>query len=583
MLRVREPGGERRLDLDDLEREIREGRIGPWTLVRRSDAEDWTPAGQLDLYVSLRGPATPRFTAAFSLGRFPILTTALCLGQALLFLWLAHGGRSIPFEQLISAGAKVGANILELGETWRLLSASVLHRDVLHLAFNTFFLFNIGGSVENVFRRRDFILILVASALGTTCASLFMSSVPSVGSSGIVLGLFGSASVFGYRYADLLPRRYRYYFGGAVLPYALFIIYVGFASRDTDNWGHVGGLLAGGLVTAFLEPRLALQGKLTFGARWGAPIAIATMLVAVGAASPLLRSWGPAMVVVTEPRSGLRFDRPTRWTAGENHLGDPAWGNRLGVTIGARAELRRDRPFTLKELRQSYLEEIRALEASGEITGARVLGERPYLIGGGRGLELDIELDSRAGPQVTRSILVERGYHAYRTVLSAPAVWAEDYVPLFARLSRGIRLVETEGLRWARRVAQTFPGMSSARIELGDELAAVGEVDAAARAYKRALEDGSDHPEAIFGLARLSLAYGGDVEAAERAAARLWSEGHEVEGVVTLLADLRRRLGRREDACHVLRRSLDHRNAPSEPIRGRLAQLRCGGGDWMEP
>src|SRR5204862_1052563 len=100
---------------------------------------------------------------------------------------------------------------------------------------------------------QDYALILLVSALTTTLLSTAMSTLPSVGASGVVLGLFGAASVFGYKYSDILPKKYRRYFGGAVLPYALFILYVGLATKDTDNWGHLGGLLGGMLASIPLE------------------------------------------------------------------------------------------------------------------------------------------------------------------------------------------------------------------------------------------------------------------------------------------------------------------------------------------
>jgi membrane associated rhomboid family serine protease/tetratricopeptide (TPR) repeat protein len=580
LIHVRTHEGERWLELEDFEAEVEAGRILPSTPVRLPvlTGSRWVSARELELFRQLHAPVRSRFARSFSLGRFPVVTTVLCLAQVIAYVVLSDGARVPSLDNLIEAGAKVGANVLELGETWRLLTANLLHRDVIHLTFNTFFLFNVGGTVENAYREGDFLLIVVVSALGTTTLSLLMSSVPSVGASGVVLGLFGAASVFGYKYGSLLPRRYRRYFGGAVLPYALFILYVGLASPDTDNWGHLGGILSGAAVTAVLAPRLLHARRPAPSRGWaaaGLAAGLATLVVALG---PLVRAIGPRLERFVDERTGIAVSRPARWTAGENHLGDPAWGNRLGVSLGIRAERRSARPYALEGLRSAFLEELRGLERAGEITRVEVESERPFLVKGGEGLELAIALESRAGPQRTRNLLIARGFFAYRVVLGAPRRWAEAYRPLFDDLAARVALVETADLERARRVAAVFPGMSSAQVELGAELARVGRTRAAVRAYQRALSTVPDLPDALFGLARLSLAYGGDLEAAERAAAELLEDRPDVVPVVTLVADLRRRLGRHEDACRALRGAMNRAVEAPPAIRERLEALRCTGG-----
>ena len=44
---------------------------------------------------------------------------------------------------LLAIGAKARPRIIEDGETWRLLVANLLHRDIVHLGFNLFALLNI--------------------------------------------------------------------------------------------------------------------------------------------------------------------------------------------------------------------------------------------------------------------------------------------------------------------------------------------------------------------------------------------------------------------------------------------------------
>lgn len=578
MISVRGEAGEENLPLEEFEGRVREGRIAPNTQVCFPvlTGDRWVDARELELFRRLHAPARIHFSRTFSLGRFPWVTAALCLLQVVIYLGIAGPQRVIPLDPLIEAGAKMQPNILELGETWRLLTANLLHRDVLHLLFNMFFLFNVGGTIENAYRLQDYLLILVASALATTLTSTALSSLPSVGASGMVLGLFGSASVFGYKYGDILPARYRRYFGGAVLPYALFILYVGLATENTDNWGHLGGLLGGLAVTVPLEPRLLHLGRRRGALAESASLLVAAALVGVTlVCGPLMRASGPRLEVLEDGQSGLAFAYPAGWSFGENHLGHPAWGNTLGASIGVRAERVGQGPLTLAEVRRRFEAELELRQHDGDIAGVKVLGERPFEVPGGRALELMISLESRVGRQLTRNLLVERGYYGYAIVFSAPAVWAEPYAPIFERMARRVALIEPEGLGKARQLVGTFPGMSSAHVELGRHLASVGQVDGAARAYQRALEALPEHADALYGLAKLAYDYGGDLVSARRIAGELFARQPGESSYAALYADLEQRLGAIETACGVLQDALDRASDPPEELRRRLRALAC--------
>ncbi len=585
MISVRTEHGEETVPLEEFESRVRQGLITPSTMVRLPvlTGERWVDARELELFRRLYAPARIHFTRSFSLGRFPIVTTLLCLLQIFIYFKIAGAQRILPLDPLIAAGAKVQPNILELGETWRLLTANVLHRDVLHLLFNMFFLFNVGGTIENAYRLQDYLLILIASAIATTLVSTLLSTVPSVGASGVVLGLFGSASVFGYKYSDILPTKYRRYFGGAVLPYALFILYVGLATKDTDNWGHLGGMLGGIAATVLLDPKLLHVGR-PERLRTRAPALVCVILVSiVFAAGPLVRSSGPDYKRLASVESGVEVTYPSRWSFGENHLGYLAWGNTLGASLGLIAERRSKAPVSLKALRRQFVEEeLKKRETDGDIAAVRILDERPFLIKGGRGSEIRIALESRAGPQITRNFLIERGYYSYIIVLSAPKAWAEKYAPIFERMAKGIKLIEPKALTDAKAVVSTFPGMSSAHVELAHQLASIGVVDSAAQSYQRALDALPEHSEALYGLAKLAADYRGDINSAERIATQLHERNPEEILYSALLADLRKRLGQTDGACMVLQETLDRVQDPPEDLRTRLRALRCRSGAWLD-
>ena len=574
--------------LDEFERRVREGLIAPSTPVRFSvlTGERWVEARDLELYRQLYAPVRIHFTQAFSLGRFPVLTTLLCLMQIGLYISMGGTQHVLPLDVLVAAGAKLHANIFELGETWRLLTANVLHRDVLHLFFNMLFLFNVGGTIENVYRWQDYLLIVVVAALSTTLLSVTMSDRASVGASGVVLGTFGAASVFGYKYAELLPLRYRRYFGGAVLPYALFILYLGLVSENTDNWGHLGGF-AGGIIAAVpLTPRLLYVGppRGPVARDWASVGLASGLVIATLVAGPIVRRLDVPVRTLVTSQVGLQLAIPARWRGEDtNHLGYPCWSNLLGVKLGVSHERAIDGPVSVTELRRRFMEdELRAREVDGDIADVTPLQERTMLIDGGKALVVDIALESRAGPQLTRNLLIERGYYSFKIVMSAPSAWFADYESLFERLARAVVMVDTDGLVHSRRVVETFPGMSSARVEMADQLALLGEVDRADGMYRSALEALPDLAEAEYGLARLAIDYGRPLAEAERRATALNRRYPEDATYAGLLADIRQRLGQMDSACAVLQQTLDRTSDPSDDLRARIRALRCRSGGWLD-
>lgn len=586
VISLRGESGEETIPLEEFEARVRQGLIEPSAQVRFAilTGDRWVDARELDVFRRLYAPARIHFARSFTLAQFPWVTVGLVAIQVLLFFGVAGARWALTVDPLIAAGAKNQPNILELGETWRLLTANFLHRDVLHLFFNMFFLFNVGGAMENAYRLQDYLLILLASALGTTVFSSAMSTLPSVGASGIVLGLFGAASVFGYKYSDILPKKYRRYFGGAVLPYALFILYVGLASRDTDNWGHLGGLVGGMSAALFLDPRLLHLGgpRRSFILRNIPGMCAVILVLLVLLIGPAVRAFGPTLRTFESPELGLAISYPALWSVGENHLAYPSWGNNLGTTLGLRAEPRTTHPAKLSEMRERFLGELKKREQDGDITAVEVLSERPVAIDGGKAVELRITLESRAGPQVTRNLLIERGYYWYVVSFSSPLAYARGYEPIFDRMMSEVRLTEPMSLVKARTLVSTFPGMSSAHVELGRELASIGSVKAAAQSYQRALQALPEQADALYGLAKLAHDYEGDLEDAEKIAEGLYELRPDEAGYAALLADLRLRLGQVDGACAVLQETLDRVVDPPEDLRERLRALKCGSSAFLE-
>src|SRR5437588_7995539 len=169
---------------------------------------------------------------------------------------LAAGGMrgALSVSGLLAYGAKATPLILDRGETWRLLSANLLHKDLLHLAFNAFAIWNVGGALERAVRPADYLALIIFTALSTTVASAVGADSISLGASGIAFGVLGASATFGWRRA--VRGRLRAHFGLRLLPWLFALFLAGLGSAGVDNWGHGGGLLVGALVGVFITPRM---------------------------------------------------------------------------------------------------------------------------------------------------------------------------------------------------------------------------------------------------------------------------------------------------------------------------------------
>src|SRR5437660_6092609 len=195
-------------------------------------------------------PAAPE---AFAITGVPWVTIGLLLASACVLFAAAGLRSSVALHSLLLYGAKATPLILDRGETWRLFAANLLHKDPLHLAFNAFALWNVGGALERAVRPADYLALLVFTALGTTLMSAIGSDSVSLGASGMAFGVLGASAAFGWRRG--VSGSLRSHFGLRIIPWLLALFAAGLGSAGVDNWGHGGGLLTGAALGCFMAPR----------------------------------------------------------------------------------------------------------------------------------------------------------------------------------------------------------------------------------------------------------------------------------------------------------------------------------------
>lgn len=155
----------------------------------------------------------------------------LALGPAFAArLWLIGG---IPGDSVFLSEPGVAT-----GEVWRLLTATFLHLDLIHLLFNMYALYLFGPTLEGLLGRARFSALYLVSGLGGSAASYAFSDVlqPSIGASGAVFGLLGAFLVVARRTGRDARSLY------VIL--ALNLAY-GFYASGIDWRAHLGGLVAG--------------------------------------------------------------------------------------------------------------------------------------------------------------------------------------------------------------------------------------------------------------------------------------------------------------------------------------------------
>ncbi len=154
-------------------------------------------------------------------------------------------------------GEKVNTLIVH-GQLWRFFTPMLLHASILHIAFNMYALYAIGPQLERFYGHGRYLLAYLLAGFAGNVASFIFTPNNSLGSSTAVFGLFGAFGVFLYQNKALFGRGAQRALTNIVVV-AVFNLVIGL-SPGIDNWGHIGGLLAGTLFAWFAGPLLRVEG-----------------------------------------------------------------------------------------------------------------------------------------------------------------------------------------------------------------------------------------------------------------------------------------------------------------------------------
>ena len=166
------------------------------------------------------------------------------------------------------------------GQIWRLLTCALPHADILHLAFNLYWMWVFGTLVEEIFGHFRSIAIFVLLAVVADGAEYAILQ-GGIGLSGVVYGLFGLLWVLSYhdpKLAGVIDQKTIALF----ILWFLFCIFLTVAGTPIANIAHGAGTLAG----AMLGWSIASRPRRPVGIS-----GVVVLVVAVLASCTIARPW----------------------------------------------------------------------------------------------------------------------------------------------------------------------------------------------------------------------------------------------------------------------------------------------------
>ena len=153
-------------------------------------------------------------------------------------------------KELIDKYSLYGPLVRDFKEYYRLITSGFLHSDILHISLNMYALYILGTQLESYLGKAKYLIVYFFSLILGSLMSITFSgnSYYSIGASGAIFGIMGGLIAFGYHY--------RVYLGTAlkeqIFPLVILNLVLGFMIPGIDYFDHIGGLIAGFLITMAL-------------------------------------------------------------------------------------------------------------------------------------------------------------------------------------------------------------------------------------------------------------------------------------------------------------------------------------------
>jgi rhomboid protease GluP len=121
------------------------------------------------------------------------------------------------------------------------VTAGFLHGGILHIAMNSWVLFDLGAQVENIYgAARMWVIYFLGTVFGFYASAVFNPGI-SIGASAGLTGLVGAMIALGVRHRNPMGKAVR----GMYIRWAVYILIWGILVPAVDNYAHIGGMIAG--------------------------------------------------------------------------------------------------------------------------------------------------------------------------------------------------------------------------------------------------------------------------------------------------------------------------------------------------
>ena len=157
-------------------------------------------------------------------------------------------------------GGKINQAILS-GQFWRFITPAFLHGSIYHLLFNMYALYILGNRLENIYGHGRFTALYFVSAFGGNVLSFVLSKSNSLGSSTAIFGLLAANLVLMLTNKEFFGENFR-----PIIMNLVFLLFINLAiglmpGSSIDNFGHLGGLIAGGFCAILAGPKWKVQNE----------------------------------------------------------------------------------------------------------------------------------------------------------------------------------------------------------------------------------------------------------------------------------------------------------------------------------
>ncbi len=188
----------------------------------------------------------------------PVVTYAILFVTIGVFLLQLYIESTTGQDLLVVYGAKY-APAIQNGEWWRLITPVLLHAGLVHIAFNMYALFALGPQLEKTYGHLRFLTLYVLGGFAGNVLSFIFSPGISVGSSTAIFGLLAAEGFFVYQNRRFFGSRSQSILLN-IIGIAAINLLIGQTVPGIDNWGHLGGLLGGGLFASLAGPVWEVEG-----------------------------------------------------------------------------------------------------------------------------------------------------------------------------------------------------------------------------------------------------------------------------------------------------------------------------------